>query len=211
MARTVPPTELPLEELGVSRPTRPGGRAGVAVLVALVLLAVFVRLLGTGELPWLSNLLLIFSSLLLQAFPFVLLGAVVSAAIEVFATASVFARLVAIPPGFRLPAAGFAGLAFPVCECGSVPVARRLAVKGLQSSAAVTFMLAASIFNPIVILSTAVAYRGRENMLLMVLGRAGLGLAVAIIAGWVVGDRAKEQFLRNAEPDHHTEGAGGRS
>src|ERR687888_1669831 len=205
MARTIRPATIPMEDSRVEGGFPAGRRRALGILVALAAIAVLVRLLGSGGLPWLSNLLLIFSSLLLQAFPFVLVGALVSAAIEVFATASVFARLIAIPRVLRLPAAGFAGLAFPVCECGSVPVARRLAVKGLQSSATVTFMLAASIFNPIVILSTAIAYRDRGNMLLMVLGRASLGLAVAIIAGWIVGDKARESFLRNLEQDHHTE------
>ena len=80
-----------------------------------------------------------------------------------------------------------AGVAFPVCECGSVPVARRLVSKGLAPSAAVTFMLAAPILNPVVVASTFVAYRGRDSLWTMVLGRMGLGFLVAVAVGWVVG------------------------
>jgi uncharacterized membrane protein YraQ (UPF0718 family) len=87
-------------------------------------------------------------------------------------------------------------MAFPVCECGSVPVARRLAAKGLAPSAAVTFMLAAPILNPIVIISTMVAYRGRDILWQMVLGRAGLGLICAVAVGWVIGNKSKEDLLR---------------
>jgi hypothetical protein len=78
-----------------------------------------------------------------------------------------------------------------------VPVARRLIVKGLMPSAAVTFMLAAPVLNPIVIVSTAVAYRGRDILWPMVLGRAGLGFLVAMAVGFVVSDETKEQLLRN--------------
>ena len=51
-------------------------------------------------------------------------------------------------------------MAMPVCECGSVPVARRLIVRGVHPAAGIAFMLAAPVINPIVLLSTAVAYSG---------------------------------------------------
>jgi uncharacterized membrane protein YraQ (UPF0718 family) len=72
-------------------------------------------------------------------------------------------------------------------------------VKGLAPSAAVTFMLAAPVLNPIVIASTAVAYRGRDILWPMVLGRAGLGLAAAVAVGWVVSDQKAQGLLRRYE------------
>src|SRR5207342_3531126 len=104
------------------------------------------------------------------------LGAAVSAAIEVFVPATAFERIGRLPRPLQLPAAAAAGVAFPVCECGSVPVARRLASKGLSPAAAVTFMLAAPIVNPVVVASTFVAYRGRDSQWLMVGGRFVLGM-----------------------------------
>ncbi|MGZ4153379.1 MAG: permease, partial [Actinomycetota bacterium] len=104
-----------------------------------------------------SSSSVIFGSLLIQALPFVLIGALASAAIEVFVPISTLERLAELPRPLQLPAAGLAGIAFPICECGSVPVARRLAAKGLAPSAAVTFMLAAPVVNPVVIASTFVA------------------------------------------------------
>jgi uncharacterized membrane protein YraQ (UPF0718 family) len=77
-----------------------------------------------------------------------------------------------------------------------VPVARRLVSKGLAPSAAVTFMLAAPILNPVVVASTFVAYRGRDALWTMVLGRMGLGFIVAVAVGWVVGTVRKEDLLR---------------
>jgi uncharacterized protein len=186
------------------------------VLGALVLLALGLRLFDPSRVAGVSNFFLVFGSLLIEAVPFVLLGAVVSAAIEVFVPARVFERLTALPRPLQLPAAGLAGFAFPVCECGSVPVARRLAAKGLSPAAAVTFMLAAPVLNPVVVASTIVAYRGRETFWPMVLGRAGLGLIVAMAVGWVVARGTKEELIRPRSRDEvhdheHEEGSKGRA
>jgi uncharacterized protein len=168
---------------------------GITV-VALGVLGMLLVLVDPNRSPAAQNFLLVFGSLLIEAFPFVLLGALVSAAIEVFVPSSLFEKLARLPRPLQLPASGLAGLAFPVCECGSVPVARRLAKKGLSPAAAVTFMLAAPILNPVVIASTFIAYRGRETMWTMVLGRAGLGLLAAVAVGWVVAGRRTDELLR---------------
>lgn len=181
-----------------------------AVVVALAALAVGLQLADPSRIPALQNFILVFSSLLIEAVPFVLLGALVSAVIEVFVPVSTFEKLALLPRPLQLPASALAGFAFPVCECGSVPVARRLAAKGLAPSAAVTFMLAAPILNPVVIASTIVAYRGRESLWAMVLGRAGLGLLAAVAVGWVIGSRGKGEILRaraSAASDHQHEHA----
>ena len=173
--------------------------------LAIVALAAGLSLFHAGNVAWLSTLLLLFSSLMIQALPFVLVGALASALIEVFVPGSVFARFAAIPRGLQLPLAGVSGLAFPVCECGSVPVARRLAQRGVSTGAAVAFMLAAPIVNPITLVSTAVAYRGRTTAAAMVGGRAALGLVAAVGVGWAVSGRSPRQLLRElvVEPADH--------
>jgi uncharacterized membrane protein YraQ (UPF0718 family) len=186
------------------------GNAGIA-LAGLGALGVAFRALDPGRIAEVQNFLLIFSSLLIEAVPFVLLGAVVSATIEVFVPARAFEKLTALPGPLQLPAAAMTGFAFPVCECGSVPVARRLAAKGLSPAAAVTFMLAAPILNPVVIVSTFVAYRGRDVLWPMVLGRAGLGLVAAVAVGWVVANKTKAELLRPRPGDEeHRHEDGGR-
>ena len=184
-----------------ARPQGPSSRdrAGppiVWVLAMLAGVAVRVRVADPSSLPWLRNLLIVFGSLLVEAMPFILLGATVSAAIEVLVPSSAFARIALLPRGLQLPAAAAAGVAFPVCECGSVPVARRLAAKGLAPSAAVTFMLAAPIVNPVVVASTFVAYQGRDTLWIMVLGRLALGFLVAMTVGWVMGRVRAGELLR---------------
>ena len=55
------------------------------------------------QIAWLRNLLIVFGSLLIEAMPFVALGAAVSAAIEVFVPASSFARMAALPRALQIP------------------------------------------------------------------------------------------------------------
>jgi uncharacterized protein len=172
------------------------------VAMAVAVLALVLRFTDPAGLPQVQTFLLVFSSLLIEAMPFILLGAVVSAGIEVFVPAGAFSRLARMPRWLQMPLAGLGGFAFPVCECGSVPVARRLAAKGLAPAAAVTFMLAAPILNPVVLVATAVAYRGREAMWAMVGGRALLGLIAAMAMGWVVAKRTTAQLLKTPRDAH---------
>ena len=187
----------------------PSRRSAAWVLFIPLLLMGFV-LTGTFNAGALGNFMVVFSSLLVGAIPLVMLGALVAAGIGTYVPQSFFQRLALLPEPLQIPAAGFAGLAFPVCECGSVPVARRLIARGLVPSAAVTFMLAAPILNPIVVLSTYIAYRGSEVLWPMVLGRIGLGFAAAAIVGWVVGGRDRGSFLKGSGGDASSEcGCGG--
>jgi hypothetical protein len=192
--------------IGVA-PSRPARNATVrtaAIIVAvLALAAVLLRLLEPGRIAWIQAFLIVFGSLVVQAMPFVLIGAFASAAIEVFVPVNALERVAGLPRPLQLPAAALAGLAFPICECGSVPVARRLAARGLTPSAAVTFMLAAPVLNPVVIASTFVAYRTRSSLWTMVIGRFALGMLVAIVVGWVLGSRSKDEVLRPRSEETH--------
>lgn len=63
----------------------------------------------------------------------------------------------------RVAVAGIGGAALPGCECGSVPVARRLYGPGSVGAAALTFMLSAPAINPVVLVATAVAFPGSRG------------------------------------------------
>lgn len=169
--------------------------------LALLGLVLVIKALSLEEVPWIQNVLLIFSGLLVEALPFILLGAIVSAGIEIFLPDSAFTRLAGVPKPVQVGASAFGGMLFPVCECGSVPVARRLMKRGLTPTAATTFMLAAPIVNPIVILSTIFAFQGRSILWLMVIGRVVLGIAVAVITGLVAGPAALQGRLNDESVD----------
>jgi uncharacterized protein len=198
------------------RPVSP--RVLPIVAVAVVVLVVTGRLLGIAEVEAVETFVLIFTSIVVEALPFVLLGAAVSALIEAFVSDETFGKLARLPVPLQLPGAALGGLVFPVCECGSVPVARRLISRGLHPSAGLAFMLAAPIVNPIVLLSTVIAYRGRGIAFQMVTGRAVLGLLLAIIVGWAIGSQGAKGLLRprtdeeaHVDHVHDPESKGGRA
>jgi hypothetical protein len=131
-----------------------------------------------------------FLGIFIEAAPFLLLGTLASGLIEAFVTADDIARLIPRDK-FVSPVVGaFLGFLFPVCECGVVPVVRRLFLKGLPMSVGVAFLLSAPVINPIVLVSTYVAF-GVGPILI---GRFALTVAVAVIVGWV--------FAFSARPEH---------
>jgi uncharacterized protein len=173
--------------------------------------------LKLGNVAQVTSFGLIFASIVIEALPFILLGAVVSAAMAVFVPDRFFARIGRLPRRLQLPGATLAGFTFPVCECGSVPIGRRLISRGLHPSAGLGFMFSAPILNPIVLISTWVAFGGGTRGAEMVAGRATLGFIVAIAAGFVIAGGEAELLRRRpggdgsaAEHDHDQGGAGER-
>jgi uncharacterized protein len=126
-----------------------------------------------------------FLGLAFEGLPFVLVGSMVSGAIAVFVPSRQITGLLPQNPVLATLVSGLLGIIFPVCECGVVPVIRRLLRKGLPLSCGVTYMLASPIVNPIVAFSTYVAFRGQAPVVTMLV-RLGLGYLVAVMAGLVI-------------------------
>jgi hypothetical protein len=109
-----------------------------------------------------STQLLIFTTrflgIFIEAVAFLLLGTVVSGLIEVFIRKEDVARLIPRNPVAGVVVGSFLGFLFPVCECGVVPVTRKLYQKGLPVSVGIAFLLAAPVMNPIVFASTYAAF-----------------------------------------------------
>ncbi|HYG60399.1 MAG TPA: permease [Symbiobacteriaceae bacterium] len=140
--------------------------------------------LWEGLAPSVGPLLTSFFSVLVGALPFMVVAAFASAFLEVFVSRDAIARLVPKNGPLGVLLAPVLGLVIPMCECGIVPVARRMIQKGVPASAAVTFMLANPILNPLALYSTYLAF---PNFLKeMVLARAGVGYVVAVIVGLLV-------------------------
>ena len=139
--------------------------------------------------PWFSFSVQDFSyafiSVLLEGVPFILLGTLLSGLIEQFLPARLMTRLLPRNAFAAVCLGGVLGVIFPMCECGIVPVIRRLIAKGLPVSSAVAYMLAAPIVNPITALSTYAAFRGQGAAEFTAL-RLGLGFFVAVLAGLAV-------------------------
>ena len=145
-----------------------------------------------------------FLGIFVEAVPFLLLGSITSGLIETFIKSDDIMRYL---PRNRLGAAfggAFLGLVFPVCECGVVPVARRLFTKGAPVSLGVAFLLAAPFMNPIVFASTFIAF----GIGPVFIGRIAVTILVAIIVATVIGRFAKPtQALKpislGGEHEHH--------
>jgi uncharacterized membrane protein YraQ (UPF0718 family) len=149
--------------------------------------------------PALENWSTIFLSLTLQALPFLVLGVVVSAALSAFVAPGALARLVPRTPIVSVPTAALAGAALPGCECSSVPVAGRLVSRGVPPAAALTFLLAAPALNPVVLVSTSVAFPGRPEM---VLARFIASFLAATTVGFVWTVRHRNDQLATRMHEH---------
>lgn len=141
---------------------------------------------------------LVFLSILFEALPFILIGSIVSGMIETFVSEERLRSLIPKNKFLALVTGGMLGIIFPVCECGVIPVVRRLVKKGVPLHIAITYMLAAPIVNPVVIASTAIAFRGN---LVVILGRVGLGLIVALCVGTIVSSLGEGKgLLKKSNP-----------
>jgi len=141
----------------------------------------------------------LFTSILYEAMPFIVLGAVIAGLLEELVPQQLVARLIPRSRVLAIAIGGLLGILFPMCECGIIPVMRRLLRKGVPLSCCVCYMLAGPIINVVVMASTYVAFSGMENTaptaeqplrqyggLEMMLLRMGLGYLVAFGTSLVV-------------------------
>ncbi|MEA4927677.1 MAG: permease [Candidatus Limiplasma sp.] len=139
----------------------------------------------------------VFLGTYLQALPFLLLGILLSSAIQVFVPAGFLQRV--------FPKNLFGGMLFgvlggfvlPVCDCASIPVFRSLVRKGVPLPAAVTFMISAPIINPVVLLSTYYAFGGNVRIML---ARMGFGIVCSVLIGLLFSLRKQSVFKPNEGP-----------
>lgn len=168
-----------------------GGSALIAIVtVASVLGPTFALDLAT---PAMAAWWTVFTAVVVQGVPFLLLGTLVSAAIGAFVPERVFSRLLPRSPVLAVPVAGAAGVVLPGCECASVPVAGSLMRRGVAPAAALAFLLSAPAINPVVLIATSIAFPGQPSM---VLARLLASLAAAVVMGWLWVRFGKEEWLR---------------
>jgi uncharacterized membrane protein YraQ (UPF0718 family) len=114
--------------------------------------------------------------LFVQALPFLLIGAAVAASLR-GKVANRVLEAARRRPRLAAALAPLIGAGLPLCDCGLVPVARALRDR-LGATAVNGFVAGAPLTNPIVIVSTLLAFPGQPGMLW---GRLGVGLAVAML------------------------------
>lgn len=121
-----------------------------------------------------------FLGVFLQAVPFLAIGVLLSSLLQVYVSPDWIQRKFPTNIMAGQLFAVVAGFCLPVCDCAAIPVFKGLVRKGVPLPAAVTFMLASPVINPVVILSTWYAFNGNYRM---ILARCGLGIVCAVVCG----------------------------
>jgi uncharacterized membrane protein YraQ (UPF0718 family) len=164
------------------------GVLGVVALFAIDLLApaLFPASLPTRAQDGLTLAI----SVLIESLPFVVLGVVLSIVVQVWVPPGVIERWMPRRAWARRAVLSLLGMLVPVCECGNVPFARGLLIRGFSVPETLTFLIAAPIVNPIVILTTHQAFGWDSGILVpRLLG----GYAIANLLGWL--------YSRSPDPD----------
>jgi uncharacterized protein len=132
-----------------------------------------------------------FLGIFIEAVSFLLLGALISGFIGAFISNDDMARLIPRNPVAAIFAGSLLGFLFPVCECGVIPVTRRLFQKGLPASVGITFLLAAPVMNPVVLASTYAAFGWGP----VLIGRFVISWVMAVIVGLLFSVQNRPQRL----------------
>jgi uncharacterized membrane protein YraQ (UPF0718 family) len=171
-------------------------RGGVAIALVAVLLAIRITAPAQLGLPdRMRDFFTLSISVIIESFPFVILGVGLSVAAQLWLPPWLLLKVLPRRPVLRRAALSLLGVLLPVCECGNVPLARGLVVRGLTVSDAVTFLLAAPILNPITIVVTYQAFGFSNGILLW---RVVGGFAVANLVGWLFSRHPRQQDLLTA-------------
>lgn len=141
----------------------------------------------------------IFVSILIESMPFVLIGVFISGIIQMFVTEEMVKKWVPKNHVLAVLYSAFIGALFPACECGIVPITRRLVAKGVPLHAAVPFMLTGPIINPVVLFATYIAFGSNLKMLLY---RSIFAVIVAVVIGLILSIQYKDDELRKKEIVH---------
>ncbi|SFK79493.1 hypothetical protein SAMN03159341_101605 [Paenibacillus sp. 1_12] len=160
----------------------------VLTLICLVMLFLIFTQKQTPDLSFLDSTTAqsfktIFLSIILEAFPFVLLGVLVSGLLQMFVSEQTIRRMIPKNPVLGILFACLVGIIFPLCECGMIPVIRRLMRKGMPVYVAIVFILVGPIINPVVYASTYMAFRSRPEI---AYSRMALAFIVALVIGLII-------------------------
>ncbi|PPA69564.1 permease [Jeotgalibacillus proteolyticus] len=169
--------------------------------------------------PWLMNsvsfllsdsfiqLNTIFLSILIEAVPFVLIGVLTAGFIQMYITEEHIRRWIPKNKYKAIIMSCLVGAVFPACECGIVPIVRRLVKKGVPLYAGVGILLTGPLINPMVILSTYMAFGNHVTMAGL---RVGGGFTAALLITLSISTLFKSNQLKGplADPVHKEAQAG---
>ena len=125
----------------------------------------------------------VFISILIEGIPFILIGSFVSALIQIYVSKKFIIKVLPHNIFLSCIVAAFAGIIFPICDCGTIPIVKGFIRKKVPTAACITFLLSAPIVNPIAIISTIYAF---QDMKYVVIYRIFSGIIIAILIGLIM-------------------------
>ena len=175
----------------------------VVCLLLIILIQLFVLPMGLPKTLTTSLLTMntIFLSIIIEALPFVLIGVLIAGFIQIFITEQHIQKWIPKNKVMSVIMACVVGALFPACECGIVPIVKRLMTKGVPLHAAMGFMLTGPLINPIVILSTYMAF---GNNLAIATQRMIIGFILAIVIALIISVLFKGTQFKHANATIHT-------
>jgi uncharacterized protein len=164
---------------------------GVGGLIAVVVMRHLTAADGPWELPNEGqDLLTLATSVLVESLPFIVLGITLSIVVQVWVPQAWLMQWLPRNAIGRRAIISMFGMFLPVCECGNVPLARGLVRRGFSVPESMTFLIAAPILNPVVIITTHQAFGFDDGILV---ARLLGGFLIANLIGWI--------FAKHPEPE----------
>ena len=149
----------------------------------------------TPSLEKISTAWAIFQGLLLEAIPFLLLGVAIAGFARWLVPQNAWVQRLPKNPLLAPITGALMGFALPACECGNVPVARRLLASGAPMGTAFGFLFAAPVLNPIVLASTWAAFPDQPWLLL---ARPLGAFVIAVLLSLLLVQLPETQLLEHA-------------
>ena len=131
-----------------------------------------------------TDMAIIFTSIILEATPFLILGVLLSSLIQEFVSEDTLRKIIPKNAFLGSIVGVLMGFFIPTCDCAVIPVTRRLIKKNVPLNVCISFMLASPIVNPVSILSTVYAFQ--NTMPEMILYRIGFGILISFIVGILI-------------------------
>lgn len=144
------------------------------------------------------NFKTIFLGIIIEALPFILISVIVSSVLHNFVSEELIQRVLPKDKMSSIVLSCLLGMIFPACDCGMVPIVRRLVMKGVPLYCAVAFMLSAPIINPVVATATAYAFNSVE----MAVTRLGIAFLIAYITAALVSESFEGTELKDVQANH---------
>lgn len=150
-------------------------------------------------LPLLQEIFTLFLGLIIESFPFIIIGVSISTIIGLVVKESWVIKHIPKNRFVSHSMMGLLGIFLPVCECGNVPLARRLIVSKFSVSQAITFLLAAPIVNPITFITTLEAFNLTKEIAFI---RIICGFLIAVTIGLIFSYVKNQNTLITKQYNH---------